>query len=274
MISYYEHHAALQKDKFCPFKITKAKHLPFSGECNWHKNIEILFVFDGLGFLQYGKDVLTLEPGDIVVVNSGALHRAYSSYGVGYYVIIIDESFCTENGLDMAQFCFDAHFRDAQTEKLIRRMITQMEQYRASATPLATAGLRAATLELLVDLVSRHTRPCVGICKQSLPSEAYVKKALDYINDHYSDSIELDTLASLCGITKYYLAREFKRLTGQTVFTYVNILRCKKAEALLSQGKSVTEAAMESGFDSLSYFSRTYKKHMGTPPSKGNPPLR
>ena len=45
-------------------------------------------------------------------------------------------------------------------------------------------------------------------------------------------------------------------------------LRLRHAEAALSGGASVTEAALTAGFESLSYFSRTYKRLYGHPPSK------
>ncbi len=268
MNSYYEHHTALQKDKLCPFKITMAKHSPFLGECNWHENIEILFVFDGLGSIQYGKDILPLEPGDIIVVNSGALHRASSNCGVGYYVIIIDERFCTENGLDTSNICFDRRFRDIETEQLLQSMVTRMRAYSNNPVPLTAAMLRCAALNLLIDLVAHHSGAETVVPTQIFPAEVYVKKALTYLNENYTAPIHLEQIADLCGITKYYLAREFKRLTGQTVFTYANMLRCKKAQMLLAQGKTATEAALQSGFESLPYFSRTYKKLMGTSPSR------
>lgn len=92
---------------------------------------------------------------------------------------------------------------------------------------------------------------------------------LEYLNENYTQSITLDELARLCGITKCHLAREFKRYTGQTVLTYVNSLRCQLAGLCISEGLSVTEAAYKSGFESLSYFSRVYKRLMGVPPSGG-----
>jgi len=72
----------------------------------------------------------------------------------------------------------------------------------------------------------------------------------------------------MCNITKYHLIREFKRYTGQTICTYVNILKCKRAEAFLVQGLTVTETATECGFDNVSYFSQVYKKIMGISPKK------
>ncbi|MBQ8432508.1 MAG: helix-turn-helix domain-containing protein [Clostridia bacterium] len=68
------------------------------------------------------------------------------------------------------------------------------------------------------------------------------------------------TFHIVCEITECYLAREFKSYTGQTVMTYLNMVRCKNAEICLAEGKSVTETAYECGFESISCFSRTYKK--------------
>ena len=269
MNSYYEHHLALKKNKLCPFKLGIVNN-EYSVPCNWHDNIEILLCFDGEGVIQYGKDTLSFEKGDIVVINSGELHRPYSQNKLCYYFIIIDESFCRENGLDTALICFQRKFRDAETERILRHTVERTNDYNAFSQPLTAARLRAAMLELLINLVSFHSVPDVKLDEKQSPSEAYVKKVLNHLNENYSLPISLDHLASMCGITKYHLAREFKRITGQTVLTYLNALRCKKAQLLLSEGKTVTEAAFESGFESLSYFSRTYKRIMGAPPSRNH----
>lgn len=271
MNSYYEHHTALKENDLCPFKVTVEKNAR-SVHCNWHENIEILFVLDGAGMLQYGKDTLPMEPGDIIVVNSGIMHRPYSDSGVSYCVIIIDERFCRENGLDTSGICFDRRFRDEQTARLLQSMRERSKEHYESCTPLTTAALRCAALNLLVDLAARHCVTNPGPHRQAAPAEIYVKRALTYLNENYSAPIHLEQIAGLCGITKYYLAREFKRLTGQTVFTYANSLRCKKAQILLAQGKTATEAALESGFESLPYFSRTYRKIMGVNPSQNRIP--
>ena len=63
------------------------------------------------------------------------------------------------------------------------------------------------------------------------------------------------------------MSRDFKKYTGNTVFEYINISRCKTAATLIASGMSVSAAANECGFENLSYFSRTYKKYMGKLPS-------
>ena len=263
----YEHHTTIRQDKQCPFKLGDAERtLP--APSNWHENIEILYTTSGEGKIQYGRTIYPLSPGDITVINSGVLHRPYTESDIDYYFIIIDEVFCKENGLDTSRIQFCEHFCDEKVALLFEEAVAAIQAYEASPSALSTARTRLSVLALLLMLCERYSVPKEA--KETPPSlsEIYVKRVIEYINEKYTERITLDELSMLCGITKFHLAREFKRITGQTVFSYINTLRCKKAEALIVAGKSTTEAALESGFESLSYFSRTYKNLMGASPSK------
>ena len=263
----YEHHDAIKQDRLCPFKLgSSADSLP--APSNWHENIEIILATSGRGFVQYGKDTLSFSEGEICVVNSGVLHRPYSIDGLSYYFMIIDERFCKENGLDITAVRFSRLFCDEKTRALYLSAAEAVKAYEKEISPLSTARLRLAMLALLTDLYERHAENESTATTSASHSESYVKGAMEYINDHYTEKIGLNELAAHLGISKCHLAREFKRIAGQTVLEYVNVLRCRRADALLGEGKSVTEAALESGFESLSYFSRTYKKLIGVSPSK------
>lgn len=270
MIAHYEHHVAIRKNHFCPFKFAQEANI-LACPCNWHKNIEILLITDGYGTLQYGADRYTLHTGDLAVINSGALHRVESERGIHYYYLIVDENFWLENGLDPATYTFERLFRDTHTEALFQHVAAQAQHHAASDDPLSTAMLRNAVLALLVELCTHHAAPKPPKPSTATAAEEYVKSTLDYINDNLARPLTLDLLAERCGITKYHLARAFKRYTGQTVFTYLNTLRCLEAELCIANGMSVTQAAFENGFDSLPYFSRTYKRLIGTSPSHIKP---
>jgi AraC-like DNA-binding protein len=265
----YEHHTSLLKDKLCPFKLNICDAVinnPFS---NWHKNIEILLITDGNGVAQYGKDELLIKKDDIIVVNSGILHHFNSNTGISYYCLIIDESFVHENGLDTEKQLFTKIFTDDKCKNYILNAINALNNYYSDRENIVKrAKARNCMLNLLIDLYENHTQfETVNECRKK-PSENYIKQAIEYLNSNFMEKIDLDEISNICGITKYYLAREFKRFTGQTIVTYANFLKCKKGEFLLSQGMTVSEAAYECGFDSVSYFSSTYKKVMGYPPSK------
>ena len=69
--------------------------------------------------------------------------------------------------------------------------------------------------------------------------------------------------------SKYYLSHIFKEITGQTIISHLNFVRCKHAKSLLKSGNyNVSESAYKSGFNNLSYFSKTYKSIMGNLPIK------
>jgi len=69
----------------------------------------------------------------------------------------------------------------------------------------------------------------------------------------------LSELSRSIGLNKHSLCREFKRETGLTITQFLQLQRVEAAEQLLISGKwSVTEAALEVGYNSLSAFSRAY----------------
>lgn len=262
----YEHHLLIEQNKLCPFKLKthkKSKGTPL----NWHENIEVLAVVEGRGFLIYEAKEYPLAPGDIIVVNSGDMHRVYSQFGITYHYLIIDKKFCEGNGIPIASCRFVEKFKDTKTNQIFEEIIGAFKQVYESNHYLSVATLRKWVLILLIDLCDKHTYMTSDTAVNKNVSKENVKKMIAYINDHYSRRLSLDEIAGHVGFNKFYLTREFKKYTGQTPFTYINILRCKKARSCILEGMTVTEAASESGFDTLSYFSRTYSKLMGQPPS-------
>ena len=265
MRTYYEHHLNILQDKLCP-----VHHIEFhtvrSCVYNWHQNIEVIrFCKDCT--LQCGDREYAMHAGDMAVVNANALHRMYAEEVPHFYTLIIDESFCKENGIHTDKLCFTTAFRDAECFSLHEQVSEAFLHYRETGASLDAARLRIALLRLLVHLQEFHTESVENTTYENSPAEEYVKTVILYLNEHYTQDISLDDLAQICGVTKYHLIREFKRYTNQTILTFLNSLRCKNAEVHLKQGRSVTETAELCGFESVAYFSRTYKKYMDISPS-------
>ena len=87
-----------------------------------------------------------------------------------------------------------------------------------------------------------------------------------FIDEHYQRKIDIDEVASLSHLSKPAFCRYFKKMTRLTFTQFVNHYRIDKAKKLLLAGKNVTETCFSSGFESLSYFNRTFKKITGTNP--------
>lgn len=261
----YEHHLDIMQNKLCP-----AHYIDFfqvkTSVYNWHKNIEVIrFCKDCT--LRCGNREYSLRDGDMAVVNANVLHQLYAEELPHFHTLIIDERFCKENGIYTDALSFTPVFRDAECFALHQAASEAILRYRQTRTPLDSARLRIGLLQLLVHLQEHHTEPTESALQAVSPGEKYVKKVIQYLSEHCAQSISLDDLAQICGITKYHLIREFKRYTNQSVLNFLNALRCKNAEVYLKEGRSVTETAGLCGFESISYFSRTYKKYMGISPS-------
>nr|WP_236017295.1 helix-turn-helix transcriptional regulator [Roseivirga sp. E12] len=83
-----------------------------------------------------------------------------------------------------------------------------------------------------------------------------------------NNSISLECLSKSIGISKFYLNRLFKELTYTTPVEYITSLRLTEAKNLLRESKmSIIEISTCCGFESQSYFSRTFKKAFGITPS-------
>ena len=94
--------------------------------------------------------------------------------------------------------------------------------------------------------------------------------ALQYIEAHYtSENIPLSQLARLCGISEPYLRKLFNAAFSVSPSNYIRSMRINYAKELLCTGEySITSVAALSGFNSVVYFSREFKKATGVSPNK------
>lgn len=95
-----------------------------------------------------------------------------------------------------------------------------------------------------------------------------LQKSLDYMMEHYSESLSLQDLAKHAGFSEGYYCHSFKRFIGCPPFKYLMRIRIVKSCELLTQtDKKIIEIASLCGFNNVSYFNRTFRKIMNTTPS-------
>lgn len=105
--------------------------------------------------------------------------------------------------------------------------------------------------------------------RQKRLTQQRVERAKAWLKTHYEEGLDLRRLAADVGCSPFYLSRTFSAETGTTISQYVRRLRVEKAaELLLSGGFTVSEAAVEVGYQSLSHFSKAFQQVKGCLPSK------
>jgi AraC family transcriptional regulator len=104
-----------------------------------------------------------------------------------------------------------------------------------------------------------------------------VNKVITTIIRDPSGDWTTQALAELTGISAFHFHRIFRALTGETMFAFLQRRRLLRAIELINEGRfTLTEVALESGFDSSSSLSRAFRKHFNCSPSdyrKQHPPL-
>lgn len=91
-----------------------------------------------------------------------------------------------------------------------------------------------------------------------------VKNALMYINLHFNESINLQSVADVIGFNRTYLAKKFKLEMNLSVVDYIQRKRIDEAKFLLDFGHlSTTEIGLQVGFSSYNYFCKVFKEITG-----------
>lgn len=96
---------------------------------------------------------------------------------------------------------------------------------------------------------------------------APIRSAIQYMEEHYPESITLPEAAAHVGLSAEYLSRLFREETGVKFIVFLNNLKLKHALRLLeTTNLKVYEVAEKVGYSNLSYFSTVFKKNFGQNP--------
>ncbi len=102
----------------------------------------------------------------------------------------------------------------------------------------------------------------------SSPLNEGIRRALDFMEEHYFEGISLRDIARAACLSSYHFCRLFKRQMGINLIPYLSRLRIKKAKSLLgSTPYSVTRICFDVGFNDLSHFERVFRSIEGISPS-------
>ena len=108
-----------------------------------------------------------------------------------------------------------------------------------------------------------------AIKKMTPAQETHVNLAVRYIQDHYKEPIDVDSICAEIGFSKYYFCKIFKKQQGQTIHQYLNDYRIKNAKELLAYSKlSVSNIATQVGFKSSLTFIRAFERTVNMTPSE------
>lgn len=98
---------------------------------------------------------------------------------------------------------------------------------------------------------------------------ARMERALDYVDGHLDGDLDLETVSRVAAFSKFHFHRQFAATFGLSVHRYVQLARMKQASLRLawSDDESVTDIAMDAGYDAPDAFARAFRQRFGQSPS-------
>lgn len=104
--------------------------------------------------------------------------------------------------------------------------------------------------------------------QQRLRNIAAIRRVRDRIDRDYAKPLNVEELARGANMSAGHLSREFRRIYGESPYSYLMTRRIERAMTLLRRGDmSVTDICFTVGFSSLGTFSTRFTELVGVPPS-------
>jgi len=108
-----------------------------------------------------------------------------------------------------------------------------------------------------------HLRSIATMAEQSYRTA----KAVTWLREHFEQTLNVDELASMAGMSRSTLHHHFRGLTAMSPLQFQKQLRLHAArQKMLTQELNAASAAFEVGYESPSQFNREYKRFFGKPP--------
>ncbi len=244
----------------------------------WHSHpeYELVYIEGATGTRHVGDHISTYAGSDLVLIGSDIPHLNFD-YGVQteYRKVVVhlkkdfvEHHFDHAPELTAIKVLFDASkkgvaFSGEQTA-VIGEKLFGLEHL----NPFQQYVQLTEILHLLSGITSvatLHEKPYLN--KFSTKEQERMRLIHAFIDTNYHRKIDLDEIAGICFLTKEAFCRYFKKMTTYTFIEFLNRYRISHSKRYLMAGRSVSEACYQSGFQSLCYYNRIFKKITNENPS-------
>ncbi len=243
-----------------------------------HDFFELYFFISGEVTYIIDNERFELRSGDILLISPDNLHQIEEvKEDVSYERIVlwIDKKFLASLSTQSTDlgYCFSVCARTKRfllrnynlSEKILD-LLLRLEQLSSSfGADVKENILVSSILLILGENVDTLTKK--GKSHPSHVSEL-VKRAVNYVDTHLSDNLNLDTIAEAIFTSKYHLSRVFRQQTNTTLHTYIVKKRLLLSKKYLEGGLPVHVVAERCGFSDYSNFFRAFKNEYGITPKK------
>lgn len=251
-------------------------HSRYNMPYHWHTECEIIRILEGEFILFIDEDKIVARKNDLLFIHGGIFHGGlpknciYECIVFDMKLLLKDNHACTKQIYDIINHnkviapklpsnikdlntCCTSLFESMRLKNIGYEFITQGSLY----------YLIGAILENKLYMKNdNHT-------KKTKERFLQFKNVITLIENEYQNPLTLEDLSRASGMSPKYFCRFFHEMSHKTPIEYLNYYRIEIAcEQLLATELSITEIALNCGFNDVSYFIKTFKKYKGLTPKK------
>lgn len=237
---------------------------------HWHNRYEVFVIVKGFCSFFVHNQIFHMEEGDICIVPPNTIHAmSYpNSYHEHLFVnfsdFYLDKSLSKELNEVISTGKYSpktedmAFFREGFDE--VCSLANKNEEYKSLYIKTCFDRLFIKILRTK-DQFNKNTK--ANSISRDLP------KVLEYINHNYTQDITLEQMADYCHVSPSYFSKFFKKTIGMGFKKYLVYTKLTISENLLcTTDKSISDIALDCGFNDSNYFSTVFKQRYGIPPLK------
>ncbi|WP_161807580.1 helix-turn-helix transcriptional regulator [Bacillus sp. FJAT-28004] len=245
-----------------------------------HFHYEVYYFHGGKVNYLINDRIYVLEPGDLLLMHGMTLHRANVDPSATYHRSILHFDPYYFKQFIQPPFAADLlePFEKLQNIRLqlrgteraeIEASLHKLEQLYVQQDSFSRQRFQALMLDFLIQINQLCQKPLKD--KPTFPSskERHVQAIISYLECHYNDDITLEAIQTELHLSKYYLAKTFKEVTGFTIFQFLMQRRIYQAKIeLINSVLPITDIGYDVGFKHPSHFSRAFKLHTDLTPEQ------
>ncbi len=248
----------------------------FEFKWHYHPEYELTLITSGSGKRIIGDRHDNFTVGDLVLCGSGLPHTWSSEPSKNETVSAIVIQFSQAFIDNLAQYseCADIRqllsqssrglFFDAQTSGILAKSIRKLPKRKGIA--------RITELLKILQKLSEYSNEILSsefyTASRSKENESRINKICQFVQDNSAENITVGQAAGMVHLSKSAFCKFFKRTMKTSFSDYLNDIRISHACYLLAETDSnIREIALDTGFESLTYFNRTFLKKKNATPS-------
>lgn len=241
---------------------------------HYHGYYEFFYLYSGTCRFLLKDSVYQLERGDLVFISPGELHHAlYSGLSCEIVTLYFKSDYVDydlfQKWLPQGQYTSLHSFMGSiptlyqeDFHALLNRMLSESMHIDEYSNTFLACYLQELILFLMRHSVMNESEPELLNSK-----DADILLATKYIYKNFRQPLTLEEISSVASLSPTYFSKKFKQITGMGFKEYLNFVRLKHAQtALLTTSNSITDIALEYGFNDSNYFKDLFKKVYGKSP--------